>query len=254
MPRGHQDLFAWITEAWRNTVLDMNMSSVEAEAVQWRNLDEAIKLLRKVGILYIVYHPEIRTPLGAPVSRDMKKIIINGAPAHFKMTLTTALVQAETLQDITDFIKEVRNLEKCKVPSFPVERKREAKWLPKQLTTFITEVPMYFKCCRPGRECCCRQRQNFPTRTQPQGTYGSPLSKNGGNLLWEPNTTKKARMEQMGTSDGNIRPFGNLNMSRGPRLQRYSWGQGLWGQPAQRQQTSGPTSNYQHLSMDRPTS
>jgi hypothetical protein len=83
MPRGHQDLFAWITEAWRNTVLDMNMSSVEAEAVQWRNLDEAIKLLRKVGILYIVYHPEIRTPLGAPVSRDMKKIIINGAPAHF---------------------------------------------------------------------------------------------------------------------------------------------------------------------------
>jgi hypothetical protein len=42
----------------------------------------------------------------------MKKIIINGAPAHLKMTLTTALAQAETLQDITDFIKEVRNLGK----------------------------------------------------------------------------------------------------------------------------------------------
>jgi hypothetical protein len=82
------------------------MSSVEAEAVQWRNLDKAIKLVRKVGILYKV-HPKIRTPVGAPVSRDMKKIIINGASAHSKMTLTTTLPQAETLEDITDFIKEI---------------------------------------------------------------------------------------------------------------------------------------------------
>jgi hypothetical protein len=61
----------------------------------------------------------------------------------FKMTLTTVLAQAETFQDIIDFIKEVRNLEKCKV-SFPVEKKREAKWPPKQLTTFITETPTCF--------------------------------------------------------------------------------------------------------------
>jgi hypothetical protein len=111
-PEAIRTLFAWITESWRNAVPDMDMSSVEAEAVQWRNLDKAIKLVRKVRILYKVCHPKIRTPLGAPVSRDMKKIIINGAPAHFKMTLSTALAQAETLQDITDFIKEVRNLEK----------------------------------------------------------------------------------------------------------------------------------------------
>jgi hypothetical protein len=45
--------------------------------------------------------------VGAPVSRDMKKIIINGASAHSKMTLTTTLPQAETLEDITDFIKEI---------------------------------------------------------------------------------------------------------------------------------------------------
>jgi hypothetical protein len=72
-PEATRTLFAWITEAWRNTVPDMDMSSVEVEAVQWRNLDEAKKLVRKVDILYKVYHPEIRTPLGAPVSRDMKK-------------------------------------------------------------------------------------------------------------------------------------------------------------------------------------
>jgi hypothetical protein len=57
-PEAIRTLFAWITEAWRNTVPDMDMSSVEAEAVQWRNLDKAIKLVRKVGILYKVYHPE----------------------------------------------------------------------------------------------------------------------------------------------------------------------------------------------------
>jgi hypothetical protein len=57
-PEATRTLFAWITEAWRNTVPDMDMSSVEAEAVQWRNLDKAIKLVRKVGILYKVYHPE----------------------------------------------------------------------------------------------------------------------------------------------------------------------------------------------------
>jgi hypothetical protein len=90
-PEAIRTLFAWITEAWRNTVPDMDMSSVEVEAVQWRNLDNAMKLVRKVGILYKVYHPEIRTPLGTPVSRDMKKIIINGAPAHLKIILTTAL-------------------------------------------------------------------------------------------------------------------------------------------------------------------
>jgi hypothetical protein len=81
-PEVTRTLFAWIAEAWRNIVPDMDMSLVEAEAVQWKNLDEAIKLVRKVGILYKVYHPERRTP----VSRDMKKIIINGAPAHLKMT------------------------------------------------------------------------------------------------------------------------------------------------------------------------
>jgi hypothetical protein len=63
-PEATRTLFAWITEAWRNTVPDMDLSSVEAEAVQWRSLDEAIKLVRKVGIIYKVYHPEIRTPLG----------------------------------------------------------------------------------------------------------------------------------------------------------------------------------------------
>jgi hypothetical protein len=160
----------------------MDMSSVEAEAVQWRDLDEAIKLVRKVGILYKVYHPKTRTPLGEPVSRGMKKIIINGAPAHLKMTLTTALAQAETLHDITDFIKKVRNLERCKVLSFLVEKKREAKWPPKQLTTFATEVSTCFRCGRPGRACHCRQRQNFPNRPQPQGTYRYPLPKNGGSL------------------------------------------------------------------------
>jgi hypothetical protein len=50
-PEATRTLFAWITEAWRNTVQNMDMSLVEVEAVQWRNLDKAIKLVRKIGIL-----------------------------------------------------------------------------------------------------------------------------------------------------------------------------------------------------------
>jgi hypothetical protein len=33
-PEATRTLFVWITEAWRNTVPDMGLSSVEAEAVQ----------------------------------------------------------------------------------------------------------------------------------------------------------------------------------------------------------------------------
>jgi hypothetical protein len=51
-PKATRTLFAWITEAWRNTVPEIDLSSVEAEAVQWLSLDEAIKLVRKVGIIY----------------------------------------------------------------------------------------------------------------------------------------------------------------------------------------------------------
>jgi hypothetical protein len=251
-PEATRTLFAWIIEAWRNTIPDMDMSSVEAEVVQWR-IDEAIKLVRKVGILNKIYHPEIRTPLEAPVSRDMKKIIINGAPAHLKMTLTTALALAETLQDITDFIKEVRNLEKCKVLSFPLEKKREAKWPPKQLMTFVTEVQTYFRCGRPERECRCRQRQNFPTRPQPQVTYRSLFPKNGESSYGS-QIQQRPGWNSWGQVMRNIILFGDPNMSRGPRPETYSWGSRLWGQPAQRPQMSGPTSNYQHLSMDRPTS
>jgi hypothetical protein len=159
----------------------------------------------------------------------MKKIIINGAPAHLKMTLTTALVQAETLQYITDFIKEVRNLEKCKVLPFPVERKREAKWPRKQLTTFITEVPMCFRCGRPGKECHCRQRQNFPPTTQPQSTYRYLLPKHRGSPYGGQTQQRRPGWNRWGQMMKNIRPFGNPNMSRGTRPETRSWGQRSWG-------------------------
>jgi hypothetical protein len=154
------------------------------------------------------------------------------------MTLTTALVQAETLQDITDFIKEVRNLEKYKVLSFPVEKKREAKWPPKQLTTFITEVPTCFRCGRLGKK-CCRQRQNFPTRPQPQDTYRPPFPKNGGSPYGGQIQQRRPGWNRWGQVMRNIRPFGDPNMSRGPRPETHLWGPRLWGQPAQRPQMSG---------------
>jgi hypothetical protein len=154
----------------------------------------------------------------------MKKIIINGAPAHLKMTLTTTLAEAEALQDITDLIKEVRNLEKCKVLSFPVEREREAKWPPKQLTTFITEAPTCFRCGRPGRE-CRRQRQNFPTRPQPLWGF----QKTGGIPCGGQTQQRRPGWNRWGQVMKNNRPFGDPNTSRDPRLKTRSWGQRSWG-------------------------
>jgi hypothetical protein len=57
----------------------------------------------------------------------MKKIIINGAPAHMRLSLTTSLVHAQTLQDIVDFLKEVRNVETSKVVSLTASTKAPPK-------------------------------------------------------------------------------------------------------------------------------
>jgi hypothetical protein len=168
------------------------------------------------------------------------------------MTLTTALTQAETLQDITDFIKEVRNLEKCKVLSFLVERKREANWLPKQLTTFITEVPTCFRCGLKGNVTVDRDRISQPEPNHK--VHVDPCFQKVGKAPMGPNTPKKDRMEQMGTSDGEYQTFWEPEHEQRPRPETHSWEQRLWGQPAQRQQMSDPTSDYQCLSMDRPTS
>jgi hypothetical protein len=85
--------------------------------VSWKNLDDAIKLARKLGILYKIYHNEYLMQLAAPLQPEMKRIIINGTPAHMKLSLTTSLAHAQTLQDVVDFLKEVRNLETSKVVS-----------------------------------------------------------------------------------------------------------------------------------------
>jgi hypothetical protein len=115
-PKAVMSLFRWLSEAWHVAIKDLDFSALEVD-VSWKNLDDAIKLTRKLGILYKIYHNEYMTLLVAPLQPEMKKIIINGAPAYLRLSLTTFLAHAQTLQDIVDFLKEVRNLETSNVVS-----------------------------------------------------------------------------------------------------------------------------------------
>jgi hypothetical protein len=90
-------LFRWLSEAWCVAIKDLDFSALEVD-VSWKNLDDAIKLARKLGILCEIYHNEYLMLMAVPLQPEMKKIIINGALAHIRLSLTTSLVHAQTLQ------------------------------------------------------------------------------------------------------------------------------------------------------------
>jgi hypothetical protein len=101
----------------------------------------------------------------------MKKIIINGAPAHMRLSLTTSLVHAQILQDIVDFLKEVRNLGTSKVVSLTASTKAPTKaptegkhWPLLQLVSFqasTSRKPLKWcgRCDSPWRNCKCQAKK-----------------------------------------------------------------------------------------------
>jgi hypothetical protein len=90
-------LFRWLSEAWCVAIKDLDFSTLEVD-VSWKSLDDAIMLARKLGILWKIYHNEYLMLMAVPLQPEMKKIIINGALAHIRLSLTTSLVHAQTLQ------------------------------------------------------------------------------------------------------------------------------------------------------------
>jgi hypothetical protein len=87
-------------------------------------------------------------PLAVPLQPEMKNIIINGAPAHMRLSLTTSLAHAQTLQDVVDFLKEVRNLETSKVVSLTASIEAPTKTIktPTKATKAPIKVPTEGKC------------------------------------------------------------------------------------------------------------
>jgi hypothetical protein len=71
-PKVVMSLFRWLSEAWGVAIKDLDFSALEV-AVSWKTLDNAIKLTRKLGILYKIYHNEYLMPLEAPLQPEMKK-------------------------------------------------------------------------------------------------------------------------------------------------------------------------------------
>jgi hypothetical protein len=92
----------------------------------------------------------------------------------------------------------------------------------------------------------------FPNQTPTTGYIQTPVSKKWGKPLQGPNTTKKARMEQMGTSDEGYQTFWGPKHEQRPKAGNTLMGSKVIG-PATTE-TTDVTSNYQCLSMDRPTS
>jgi hypothetical protein len=84
-PKAVMSLIRWLSEAWHIAIRDLDFSTLEVN-VSWKTLDDAIKLTRKLGILYKIYHNKYLMPVAAPPQPEMKKIIINGAPAHMRLS------------------------------------------------------------------------------------------------------------------------------------------------------------------------
>jgi hypothetical protein len=61
-------LFRWLSKLWRVAIRDLDFSALEVD-VSWKNLDDAIKRARKLGILYKMYHNEYLTPLAVPLQQ-----------------------------------------------------------------------------------------------------------------------------------------------------------------------------------------
>jgi hypothetical protein len=85
-PKAVMSLFRWLSEAWCVAIKDLDFSALEGD-VSWKNLDDAIKLTRKLGTLHKLHHNEHLMLLVAPLQPEMKNTIINGALAHMRLSL-----------------------------------------------------------------------------------------------------------------------------------------------------------------------
>jgi hypothetical protein len=52
-PKAVMSLFRWLSEAWCVVIKELDFSTLKVD-VSWKNLDDAIKLARKLGIRYII--------------------------------------------------------------------------------------------------------------------------------------------------------------------------------------------------------
>lgn len=113
-------LLDWITAAWRLAFPTLDLTTLESQA-RWNSWDEAMRICKKLGILYFVYH-SITTPLAAPMTPAFRKILVKGAPPHLKVSLISPLQSCQTLQDAVDVVKDLKSLEGDKVYSFQAQK------------------------------------------------------------------------------------------------------------------------------------
>lgn len=115
-------LLDWITAAWRLAFPTLDLTQFEAAAT-WNTYQDAIGILRKLGILWFIYN-QVPTPLASPLQPEFKKIIVKGAPPHLKMSLVGSLQGCRTIDEAVQFFKGFRELEQDKVISFQINTRK----------------------------------------------------------------------------------------------------------------------------------
>ena len=94
-------LLDWITAVWRYVFPSLDLTQFEAPE-KCNNLQEAIQLARKLGVLYFTYN-QVPTPEAAPTLAQFLKTPLKGAPQHLRMTLAGPLQECQTVADVIDF-------------------------------------------------------------------------------------------------------------------------------------------------------
>lgn len=62
----------------------------------------------------MIHSEEATTPLAAPINQEIRSLVIKGGPNHLRLTLTAALANTTSINDI----RQARNLETGKTVSF----------------------------------------------------------------------------------------------------------------------------------------
>lgn len=106
---GTYSVWSWVAMAWRYAFPFLDYSQFEG-GTTWRNPEEGIKILKKLGVLQCIYDEHTDHPLKTPLTNSVRRLILKGARAHYNL-YSRPLCQATRLY--LTFINTLKIAETC---------------------------------------------------------------------------------------------------------------------------------------------
>lgn len=116
---GTYSVWSWVAMAWRYAFPFLDYSQFEG-GTTWRNPEEGIKILKKLGVLQCIYDEHTDHPLKTPLTNSVRRLILKGAPSSLQFILQTSMPSYQTLFDLYQYLKDCRDLHTQPKLSFPV--------------------------------------------------------------------------------------------------------------------------------------